>query len=142
MQRREFLSTFLSGVAGGLPFAAPADAPEGMHGAGDRDEQAMAARCERLSSQVEELSGKVQILGRELAEADQRRSQMLYLVHTMRSPLACIQIRTESMRDDAECEMSDRLFRDLDMSARSCELLAELINDVFALEKARRQAMA
>jgi signal transduction histidine kinase len=140
MHRRKFLSTFLGGATAGLSIAAPGDGPERTHGARDRDEQAIASQRERLAARVEELSGEVEMLSGKLAEADRHRAHMLYLVHTMRSPLACMQIRTELMRDDARCEISDALSREVEMNARSCEALAQLVNDVFALERSHRQA--
>jgi K+-sensing histidine kinase KdpD len=138
MQRREFLSTCLGGLGGAAPFAAPGDGPAGTDGARDFDRRALAARCEQLSSQVEQLLGQVRMLGRELAEAERCRSQMLLLVHGMRSPLACMQIRAEVMRHDPQREISDELARALEMNVRNCELLNELVNDVFALARSQR----
>ena len=135
MQRREFLSTCLAGAAGGLPLVAPCNGPDAMRAGRDLDEESIAAQYEQLSLRTEELLAQTHFLIAALAEADRYRAQMLTLVHTMRSPLACIQIRTDAMRDDARHGMSDELCRELFMTVRNCELLTELVNEVFALEK-------
>jgi len=120
MRRRQFLSWFLGGAVGALPCAARGDAPE----------------------QVKALSDEVDRLRRTLAAADRHREQILYLVHTMRSPLNCVHLRTEVMRDETRHDLSDQTCRDLQMSVQSCGALADLINEVFALEKSWRQTQA
>jgi len=136
MQRREFLSSALGAVTCGVPLAAAADTPKRTHGAREPNEQLapVAAR------QVEELLWEVQVLNRELAAADAFRSQMLGLIHAMRSPLACIHIVTDIMRDNARDDVSDEIRHYLQLSGRNCERLADLINDVFALERSQRLA--
>jgi signal transduction histidine kinase len=138
MLRREFLSSFFGGLAGGLPLVARGDAPEQSSGAGERDTQ--SAQCKESSFRVEDLLSEIQVLQKERANADGHRSQILYLVHTMRSPLACIHLVTDMMRDRARLDVSDELRRDLEMTARSCQRLAELVNDVFAMDRSWRQA--
>jgi len=132
MLRRDFLSSLVAAATGALPGARSGDAPDRMTlGLDELHDQSKAALCEQLASRVQQLSRDVEILTRELAEADQQRSQIFGVVHAMRSPLACIDVRTELMRY-ADGGMSDELRRHLDMNARSCRSLAELINDAFA----------
>jgi signal transduction histidine kinase len=121
MQRREFLSALLGEAVGGLP-GAGADPPK-----------------QKWERQIHEQLEDAQDLGRELTEAARHRSEMLNLVHAMRAPLACTSLLVDIMRDPGRYDLSNELHRHLEMSARNCERLAELINEVFSLEKSRRK---
>jgi hypothetical protein len=119
--QREFLSSLLGGAVGSLP-GAGADAPE-----------------QKWERQIHELMWDAQDLCRELAEAARHRSEVLNLVHAMRAPLACTSLSVNIMRDPGRYDLSNELHTHLEMSASNCARVAELINEVFALEKFRRK---
>jgi hypothetical protein len=144
MRRREFLSSVLGGVAGGLPLATGADIGDPANATAEPHEQlaAMAAQYEQLSCHADGLLWQVQALTQELWKADGHRSQILSLVHDMRAPLAGIELATRFLLDNTRPAAADELSRHRDITARSCRWLAELINDVFALEQSLLNADA
>ena len=140
MLRRDFLSSFMAAIAGAPQAARSGDAPDRMRpGPVESHGRSDVALCEQLSLRVEQLSREVETLTQELADADRHRSRFLSLVHDMRAPLACIHLRTELMVS-VSGGISDELQRHLDMSARSCASLAELINDAIAVVRTRARA--
>jgi signal transduction histidine kinase len=138
MRRRELLSFFFGGLVGGFPAAAQGHAS--ARGALRREPDAQSERSEQLSLRVQELLSDIEVLQRERMEAEQYRTEILTLVHTMRQPLSCIHIAGDMMCDHARLDVSDKLRRELEIAVRSCQRLAEVVNDVFAADRSWRQA--
>lgn len=140
MRRRELLSSVLSGFARAIPFQGRADVPE-QTCARQLQEQfpTMAAEREHLSWRAEELFSHLQSFACTIAAENKHRTQILSLVCTMRAPLAALDMTTQLMLSSPGQDLSEQFRSSLEMNARSCQRLAELINEIFILERSRQE---